>query len=375
MSEAAQTGNAVRTRRASASRPRNGAPLAATSIAPVLDALPLPCAVFDARDGRLQVRNDAFAREFPEVDFSATRSDFDARFEGMPHLREENEVEACDTATRRWYSLRAVAVRDFNAVLVSAANITERMEALRFHKAQQERLLFTSRFMSVGEMTTTLAHELNQPLAAIMNYVTVGMRLLDRNGPDDMPRVGEALSRARAQAEHASAVIARLREFVRAREPRRDNQSLAEIVDAVMELLKLEAEKQRVRLRVRIPPDLPDVYADRVMIEQVLLNLVKNAIEAMRGATRRDIGIDARVNLDDQIEIRVSDHGCGLKPAEAAQVFTPFFTTKSDGLGVGLAICRSIVEYHEGRLYFEDNPGGGSVFVVTLPRAAVEHAA
>jgi signal transduction histidine kinase len=113
------------------------------------------------------------------------------------------------------------------------------------------------------------------------------------------------------------------------------------------------------------------VYADRVMVEQVLLNLVKNAIEAMREipAARRALRIEGRVNLDDEIEVRVCDRGAGLSAAESEQLFSPFFTTKTDGLGIGLAICRSIIEYHEGRLFFEPREGGGSVFGFTLPRA------
>jgi C4-dicarboxylate-specific signal transduction histidine kinase len=222
--------------------------------------------------------------------------------------------------------------------------------------------------MSVGEMATTLAHELNQPLAAIVNYLSVGLRLLGREGTDQT-RVSEALQYARAQAEHASQVIARLREFVRAREPKRDVYDPTELVASVMRLLALEAEKHRVRIDVEITPNARSVYADRVMIEQVLLNLMKNGIEAMRAAKPRERRLDVRVapNLDDQIEFRITDRGCGLSDSDAQQVFTPFFTTKADGMGIGLAIWRSIIEYHEGRLYFERDPAGGSVFVFTLP--------
>jgi C4-dicarboxylate-specific signal transduction histidine kinase len=255
-------------------------------------------------------------------------------------------------------------------VLFSAVDITERQAALSAHKSQHEKLLFTSRTMSVGEMATTLAHELNQPLAAIVNYLSVGLRLLGREGTID-PRVVDALQHARAQAEHAGQVVTRLREFVRAREPRRESHLPSELVATVLRLLALEADKHRVRIEVDIPDDLPGVWVDRIMIEQVLLNLAKNGIEAMREAPPRQRRLDLRAlrNLDDNIEFRISDHGCGLSDSEASQLFTPFFTTKQDGMGIGLAICRSIVEYHEGRLYFERNPGGGSVFVFTLPSA------
>ena len=184
-------------------------------------------------------------------------------------------------------------------------------------------------------------------------------------------QVERALVAARTQAEHASAVIARVREFVRAREPRRDAQHVAAIADTVLELLRLEAERQQLRIDLALAGALPAVYADRVMVEQVLLNLVKNAIEAMREvpAAQRELRIEGRVNLEDEIEVRVLDRGGGLSAAQSEQLFSPFFTTKSDGLGIGLAICRSIIEYHEGRLFFEPRPGGGSMFCFTLPRA------
>lgn len=345
----------------------------------LLDAVPLPCAVFAETDGEPQMHNAAFAAEFPHLDRRTTRSEFLRQFEDAPELQTGNEeVEAFHAESRRWYALRSVrfAAADHAAELLTAANVSARNETLRRHKTQAERLLFTSRVMSVGEMTTTLAHELNQPLAAIVNYLNVALRLIGRESPD-LSRSGEALMLAREQAAHASAVIARLREFVRAREPKRSALTLSDLVATVMQLLKLEAEKQRVRVATELPASLPPVFADRVMLEQVLLNLVKNAIEAMRDSDpkHREVRIGARINLDEQIELRVSDRGCGLSAAEAQQLFTPFYTTKSDGLGIGLAICRSIVEYHEGRLYFEDNPKGGSVFVVTLPQARAEAAA
>ncbi|MGO4774819.1 ATP-binding protein, partial [Lysobacter sp. 2RAB21] len=145
---------------------------------------------------------------------------------------------------------------------------------------------------------------------------------------------------------------------------------LSKIAETVLELLRLEAERLQLRIDLGLPANLAPVFADRVMVEQVLLNLVKNAIEAMREipTARRELRIDARMNLDDQIEVRVSDRGAGLSPAEQDQLFSPFFTTKTDGLGIGLAICRSIIEYHEGRLFFEPREGGGSVFGFTLPR-------
>ena len=341
----------------------------------LLDAVAVACAAYADDDGRLLIANRAFSEEF-DAKRAATRSAFESAFDDYAAERKgEREREVCDGASGRWYALTWAASRwhgDTPCSVVTATNVTERMDALRAHKSQQERLLFTSRFMSVGEMATTLAHELNQPLAAIMNYLTVGLRLLNASHATHSDRLGEALRYARTQAEHAAAVIARVREFVRAREPKLARHALADLVRAVLDLLALEAERHRVGVAIDIAEDLPEVEVDRIMIEQVLLNLAKNAIEAMRECAprRRRLDIVARRNLDEAIEVRVVDRGCGLAPNAAEQLFTPFFTTKSDGLGIGLSICRSIVEYHGGRLYFENNPEGGSVFAFTLPAAA-----
>ena len=345
-----------------------GTPPVGTPLADVLEAVPFACAAFSRDTGTLVAANTRFSRDLGALPGHTNRDALLATLYGdaTGDARGE-EVRAPDSG--RWYALHW---RDLDSCghalsLLTAVDISERIEALDSHKSQQEKLLFTSRLMSVGEMAATLAHELNQPLAAIVNYLNGSLRLVDQaGGPVQVER---ALLAARTQAEHASAVIGRVREFVRAREPRRDAQDLPVIVDTVLELLRLEAERQQLRIELALAPQLPQVYADRVMIEQVLLNLVKNAIEAMRevAAAQRGLRIEARVNLDDEIEVRVCDRGPGLSPEQSQQLFSPFYTTKTDGLGIGLAICRSIIEYHEGRLFFEARDGGGSVFGFTLP--------
>lgn len=359
----------VRPKPATPPRPRASTGDAAGAHA-LLEALPIACAIFAEADGRLLAANHLFTAAFgAPTCLDALVAQFDSLQAGArdaPPARRE----AFHAATRRWHEIGTHAFDhdDGRRVLFSATDITERQATLDAHKSQHEKLLFTSRTMSVGEMATTLAHELNQPLAAIVNYLGVGLRLLGREGAIDA-RVVDALQHARGQAEHAAQVVTRLREFVRAREPRRESHLPAQLVGTVLRLLALEADKHRVRVEVDIPADLPGVWVDRIMIEQVLLNLAKNGIEAMREAPPRQRRLDVRAlrNLDEQIEFRIGDHGCGLSDSEASQLFTPFFTTKPDGMGIGLAICRSIVEYHEGRLWFERNPGGGSVFVFTLP--------
>ena len=341
---------------------------AARDDAGLLAAVPFACAVF-AGDGALRAANARFRDEFGDLPEHARREALLARLQA-PAGEGARPREVRAPHSGRWYALhwgRAEHAGEAADVL-TAVDISERIETLASHKSRQEKLLFTSRMMSVGEMAATLAHELNQPLAAIMNYVNGSLRLVEQaGGPVQVER---ALQAARTQAEHASAVISRVREFVRAREPRREPHALARIAETVLELLRLEAERLDLRIELALPEPLPPVFADRVMVEQVLLNLVKNAIEAMReiAPERRELRIDARLNLDEQVEVRVSDRGAGLSPAEQDQLFSPFFTTKTDGLGIGLAICRSIIEYHEGRLFFEPRAGGGSVFGFTLPR-------
>ena len=359
-------------KQAAPAKPRSGrAPAAmatATITIPLLEAMPFACAAYAHDGGALVAVNQRFVDEFAALPEHVQRDRL------LASLRDEALDEAEPSEVRvphsgRWYALHwGQAQHDGQALaLLTAIDISERIETLDTHKSQQEKLLFTSRMMSVGEMAATLAHELNQPLAAIVNYLNGSLRLIEQaGGPTQVER---ALQAARTQAEHAAAVISRVREFVRAREPRRDQQDMHTMAATVLELLRLEAERQQLRIDVALAPSLPAVYADRVMVEQVLLNLVKNAIEAMRGipSAKRELRIEGRVNLDGEVEVRVCDRGSGLSSAEQDQLFSPFFTTKNDGLGIGLAICRSIIEYHKGRLFFEPREGGGSVFGFTLP--------
>ncbi len=336
----------------------------AEPLAGLLEALPAATAAY-ARDGRLLAANTRFREAFEGLPFEQRAALLAALPAAEAAGGSSAPSEVRSPRNGRWYHLHWG--RGGEADVLTATDISERIEALDSRSHQQQKLLFTSRMMSVGEMAATLAHELNQPLAAIVNYLNGSLRLVDQSGGP--AQVTRALTAARTQAEHAAAVIARVREFVRQREPRRDAQDLAAIAANVVELLRLEAERLQLRVDLALAPELPPVYADKVMVEQVLLNLVKNAIEAMREipVARRALRIEARRTLDGEVELRVLDRGAGLSAEQQDQVFSPFFTTKSDGLGIGLAICRSIIEYHEGRLFFEPREGGGSVFGFTLP--------
>jgi C4-dicarboxylate-specific signal transduction histidine kinase len=279
--------------------------------------------------------------------------------------------EGYDEESRQWYS---ISLREIESEvprwLLWMENASARRIAIAERAAQQERLANTSRLMSVGEMATTLAHELNQPLAGISNCLAVAEVLAERVGADSS-RLQQALTLARRQAEHASAVLAHVREFVRAREPRLTDVAPDELVHKAVELLAFEAERHRARIVTRIAPRLPAVHADPVMIGQVLLNLGRNALEAMAdiAPVERVLEIEARRDLEGAVEVRVRDRGPGVPPERERELFRAFVSSKPDGLGVGLSICRSILEYHQGRLFYIAHPERGAVFGFTLPAA------
>jgi C4-dicarboxylate-specific signal transduction histidine kinase len=344
----------------------------------VLGAIAIPHAVFDTVEQTLILANPAFLAEFGTA--PASRSSFEERFEPVQTASIDAPSRSLDGERRevfcrhtgRWYVFRWVRIATPDGtrlVLLSAQNLTERVNDIRQQRALQEQLLSSSRLMSVGEMATTLAHEINQPLATIVNCLTAAQTLLERRG-GNLQRLREALDLAREQAGQAAAVVARIREFVRTREPRCECLDLRTVVDRVIDLQQMDAQKSRVRVRVALEPDLPKVRIDRVMIEQVLTNLVRNGIEAMHATHpgERTLTISARSDSEGRVEVRVADRGAGISATDEAQLFTPFFTTKPNGMGIGLAICRSIIEFHEGHLYYERATTGGSTFVFTLPR-------
>jgi|CXWK01.1.fsa_nt_gi PAS domain S-box-containing protein len=244
-------------------------------------------------------------------------------------------------------------------------------ETLRHQKHLEQ----TSRLITMGEMASSLAHELNQPLSAIANYCMGSVNRL-KSGDYRREDILAALEKASAQAERAGKIIRRTREFVKKSAPVRAPVALADIVEEAIGFADIEARKAAVTIRVDIPSELPPVFADRIMIEQVVLNLVKNGIESMQQshAGARELELAARPDDEGMVEVAVADRGCGMTEELAERIFEPFYTTKSEGMGMGLNICRSIIEYHDGRLWVRPNPKGGSVFRFTLPVRSVREA-
>ena len=214
-------------------------------------------------------------------------------------------------------------------------------------------------------MVSALAHEVNQPLTAVGSYVRGGLRLL-RAG--DIARADEAMQKASDQVTRASQVIQRLRQFVKKDDNDRAAVDVRETIEEAVALALLGAEGRKVRLEMGFPPDIPLVFIDKIRVQQVLLNLVRNSVEAMQGCERRELAVRA-ISNGGAVEVSVTDSGPGLPANVREKLFQPFVTTKESGMGVGLSICRSIIEAQGGRLWLADSPLGAA-FHFTLPVAA-----
>jgi two-component system sensor kinase FixL len=244
-------------------------------------------------------------------------------------------------------------------------DLTERRSQERRMQELQSELVHVSRLTAMGEMASSLAHELNQPLSAITSYLRGASTLLKVEQPDK-DRIREALDRSADQALRAGDVIKRLREFVAKGETEHTIEDPAIVLEEAAALALVGAREQGVRVSLRCDRDLPDILVDKVQIQQVALNLIRNAIEAMETTSRREltIGVSSR---DGFAFFFVADTGTGISPGIAQQLFQPFVTSKSSGMGVGLSICRTIIEAHGGRITARTNDGGGTVFEFTLP--------
>jgi two-component system sensor kinase FixL len=251
-------------------------------------------------------------------------------------------------------------------------DLTERQQTEARLQELQSELVHISRLTAMGEMASTLAHELNQPLAAITNYLKGSQRLLDANDPSSARMVRDAIDKAGDQALRAGQIIRRLRDFVSRGESEKKVESLPKLVEEASALALVGAKEQGIRVRIDLDRRLDLVLVDKVQIQQVLLNLIRNAIDAMAGAKNRNLTIWTQVEEARMVRVSVSDTGSGIQPEMRTQLFQPFITTKSDGMGVGLSISKTIVESHGGRIWGEPNPGGGTIFHFTLRLVAAE---
>lgn len=248
-------------------------------------------------------------------------------------------------------------------------DLTEHQQTQARLQQLQSELVHVSRLTAMGEMASALAHEINQPLAAISNYMKGSRRLLAGSADPNLTKIESALDRAAEQAVRAGQIIRRLRDFVARGESEKRVESLSKLIEEAGALGLAGAREQNVQLRFNLDQNADLVLADRVQIQQVLVNLFRNALEAMAQSPRRELVVTNTSVADDMIEIEVSDTGSGFQDDVIPNLFQTFFTTKETGMGVGLSISRSIIEAHGGHMWAESNTSGGATFRFTLPAA------
>ncbi|MBP2300512.1 sensor histidine kinase [Azospirillum picis] len=287
-----------------------------------------------------------------------------------------------------WWAIHSLRVEHLIKVRTAelhAANrglrheMAERRRAEEVARERQKDMDHIARLSILGEMASNLAHELNQPLGAISNYARGCTRRLEA-GTGDPAQLAGATRAIAEQAERAGQIIARIRNFVRKRAPQPEPMDVNDGVHAAVALCEGQARTDSAAITLSLAGDLPPVLADRVQIEQVILNLVKNALDAMAdtkpggaGDAVRVVSIRTGRDREGRVEVAVADRGHGLAADAKARLFEPFFTTKPGGMGLGLSICRTIVEAHGGHLWASDNPGGGTVMRFVLPATTEEH--
>jgi len=306
----------------------------------------------------------------------------------------ESEEVQLEDGSNKWYEVRRRFIPWVDghlAQLLIATDITIRKEADDLARQQEERMQFTSRLTTMGEMASSLAHELNQPLSAISNYCMGVAKRLEGNldpsiGKDILP----ALEKASDQAHRAGMIIQRIRGFVKRSEPQRKSTAISDIINDAVGLVEIDAHRHRLNITSNVMENLPEVDIDPVLILQVLVNILKNGLDSTResyplssrwSAPAVSISADLDTSIfPAMLRIQVSDGGSGIPESVSERMFEPFFSTKSDGMGMGLNICRSIIESHQGRLWAvnrmdtEHTKLVGCTFTILLPLVSPEAA-
>jgi two-component system sensor kinase FixL len=277
-------------------------------------------------------------------------------------LRKDGTLMLTAVAASLVYT-RSGEIRGASAIM---RDITEERAAEeRFNNLQAE-LIHLSRWNTMGMMASTLAHELNQPLTAAVNYVRAARRLMDAEGAE-LPRIGEFLDKAVDETKLAGGIIRSLRDFIDKRETPRAAEDLNQVVEEAISLSGVTAFDSPTHFEVKLAPSLPPILMDKIQVEQVLLNLVRNAMDAMRDQEDRKLTVETVLGEPGFVVATVTDNGPGIAPEVASQLFQPFITTKEMGMGIGLTICQSIIEGHGGRIWAEQNKPAGTIFRFQLP--------
>ena len=250
-------------------------------------------------------------------------------------------------------------------------DITNRQQTLLRLQDLQSELAHVGRLSEMGTLASSLAHELNQPLTAVVNYCETARDLVRSNpDADTLAVIGEALDDATQQAIRAGEIVRRLREFISHGETERKMESLPRLITEANALALVGSREHGIEVQVQFDPSASEVFVDRIQIQQVLVNLIRNAIDAMVERPVRSLSISTASDVVDLVRISIEDSGSGISQAVAPQLFQPFVTSKKSGMGIGLSICRTIIEAHGGRIWFEPAPEAGTIFHFTLPAGA-----
>ncbi|MGZ5608982.1 MAG: PAS domain-containing sensor histidine kinase [Methylobacter sp.] len=246
--------------------------------------------------------------------------------------------------------------------------------SLRKHRERQDKehldeLAHVTRLGLMGEMASGIAHEVNQPLSAISSYTQVSLNLINADDPD-LVKLTEILYKTQQQALRAGRIVHRMREFVKSHAKHRSTADLNNLIHEAVSLCIAELKQNCIKLTFELENNLPQLYVDHVQIEQVIINLIRNSVDALKILPlkhQRQIAIQSRLTVNNSIQVRIKDNGPGLDAEQQQKILTPFYTTKTDGMGMGLSISRSLIEAHEGSLNFNNQPGKGASFYFTLP--------
>ncbi len=329
----------------------------------------------NARGASILFANQRFMDTFPDAALKRDAAVLEARFAAGRERHEAGTTsEVIDHASQRWYLHAAREVRwvdGSQARLHVLTDVTDAHHARDLRRQHEETLHRTSRVVALAEMASSLGHELNQPLGAIGAYLEACERLLGNPRPD-LAELREVIGKCRAQAGRSGTILRRMREFVARREPVRQETDLNATAADVCRLVQGQARASGIAIDTDLDAATAPAPFDRVLLEQALVNLLRNAIEALEGGApeRRRIAVRTHALENGEVRLSVEDHGSGLAPEVADRLFHSFVTTKPGGTGLGLNICRSIVEAHGGRLWHEPLEGGGCAFRFTLPGIA-----
>lgn len=299
--------------------------------------------------------------------------------EMLAKIKAGEVIEHYETVRRRKdgtdidVSVTISPIRGANGAIIGASktvrDITEQKLAAQRFEALNDELTHVARVSEMGQLSAAIAHELNQPLTAVLNYTNVAKRLIANLEPSSTANAYEAVSKAGEQAVRAGQIIRRLRDFVEKRESTRTIENINAITEDALALGLIGTKSANIKTHIDLAQRSPPILVDRVQIQQVLVNLLRNAAEAMANSPRRELKVST-VGIDgDGVEVVVADTGPGIPGDLAERIFKPFVTTKPGGMGIGLAISRTIIEAHGGRLSMAPNAGGGTVFQFTLPAA------